>query len=271
MVNNVLYHCFSLLWHHVTAWNTGGEGIHSPRLFYLVRMVFRDSNRYYAWQSIERQRLAMLQSSQTIQVTDYGVGRTRSTLRRVNAIAQTGLSNRTAAELLFRLVMHMTGDEYRLQPHGPLNIIELGTSLGITTAYLAAADSRNRVVTFEGSDEIVALAKANWSHLGLQNIVLVQGNIDDTLYNYAREEIDFAFIDANHTGEATLRYFEIMASCIHPDGIVAIDDIRYSADMYAAWKQIIHHPKVTATMDLGNMGLVFFEPHLERKTYLLRI
>ena len=255
----------------MTAWNTSGEGIHSPRLFYLVRMLFRDSNRYYVWRLIEERRRAMLQSSQIIQVTDFGVGQSRPAKRKVGDIARNSLSDRRVAELLFRLVVHMTGSEYRLQSHGPLHIVELGTSLGITTAYLAAVDSQNRVVTFEGSEELAALAKANWEQLGLKNIVQVKGNIDDTLYNYAREEIDLAFMDANHTGEAMLRYFDILSSHISQDGIVAIDDIRYSPDMYKAWKQIVVHPKVTATMDLGDMGLVFFEPHLERKTYLLRI
>lgn len=44
-----LYHFWSYLKHVLTAWNTTGEGIHSPYLFHLVRFVLRDENTFYAF------------------------------------------------------------------------------------------------------------------------------------------------------------------------------------------------------------------------------
>ena len=64
----------SYIRHRLTSWNTGGEGVHSPYLFELVRMVIYDENRYYSWQDIENRRYAMLHAPKMLHVTDYGTG-----------------------------------------------------------------------------------------------------------------------------------------------------------------------------------------------------
>lgn len=261
-----------MLCHHLRAWNTGGEGIHSPRLFYIVRHLFYETARLYAWDAIEERRQAMLRAPKKLHIRDYGTGHDRDEL--VMHIAQKSVMERRDTQLLARLVHYMSGKEYLPERTRPLTIVELGTSLGLTTAYLAAVDSRNTVVSFEGSDEIAAMAQMNWQKLQLNNIRLEVGSIDDTLYDYARnarEKLDFVLMDANHTGEATLRYFAALAPLMDENGIVVIDDIRYSRDMYAAWQQITHTAGVTATMDLGKMGLVFFYPAVQQRTYYIRL
>ncbi|MCQ2342148.1 MAG: class I SAM-dependent methyltransferase [Paludibacteraceae bacterium] len=267
-----MFHFFSILLHRLTAWNTGGEGIHSPRLFYLVRHIFYDTARLYAWDDIEERRQAMLRAPKKIHIRDFGTGQDRDDL--VMHIAQNSVMKPSKAQLLSRIVNYMSGKEYVPERTDGLTIVELGTSLGLTTAYLASVDSRNRVVSFEGSDEIAQMATLNWQHLQLHNISLQIGPIDDTLHNYAKRahaRIDFVLIDANHTGAATLRYFEWLLPLMDTNGIIAIDDIRYSQDMYRAWKRIVSHEGVTATMDLGQMGLVFFYPKVQQKLYKLRI
>ena len=42
------YNTIGIIKHYLTAWNTGGENIHSPSLFYFVRMILYDKNQYYA-------------------------------------------------------------------------------------------------------------------------------------------------------------------------------------------------------------------------------
>lgn len=271
-MKKVFFSAISLVCHWLRAWNTGGEGIHSPRLFYLVRHLFYETARLYAWDGIEERRQAMLRAPKVVHIRDYGTGQDRDEL--VMHIAQKSVMEPRLAQLLARLVHYMTSREYMPERARPLHIVELGTSLGLTTAYMAAVDSRNTVTTFEGSEEIAAMAALNWQKLQLKNICPVIGNIDDTLFNYARntrEPIDFVLMDANHTGEATLRYFEALLPLMDENGIIAIDDIRYSQDMYAAWKKITQHAGVTATMDLGRLGLVFLYPSVQQKTYYIRL
>jgi len=266
-----MFRLFSRIVHYVRAWNTAGEGIHSPRLFYLVRHLFYETAQLYSWSAIEQRREAMLRAPKLLHIKDYGTGKDRNEL--VSSVAKHSVMSRHNAQLLARLVYYMSGQEYVMDRTRPLHILELGTSLGLTTAYLALADKKNQVVTFEGSDEIAAMAQLNWNKLGVKNIEQVLGPIDDTLYKYTRanNKLDFVLMDANHTAEATLRYFQWMAPLMDSDGVLVVDDIRYSRDMYNAWKTITKHKQVTATMDLGQMGLVFFCPQLQQRTYLLRI
>lgn len=267
-MKNTLYRIGAYLRHRLTAWNTGGEGIHSPYLFYLVRMLLYDQNAYYCFAPIERRRQSMLHTDKEIEITDFGSGAKEKGAvypRRIADIARTGLESPRVGQLLFRWIANLGHEAQR-----PLEIVELGTSLGITTAYLASADSRNRITTFEGSKAIAQVAQRNWDKLDLHNITLVEGDIDDTLYTYTRERVDVAYIDANHTEEATLRYFAYLVQFASEKSIFILDDIHYSPQMQRAWEQICRHPKVTSTMDLFHIGVVFFDPHYLHKNYKLR-
>ena len=178
--NTAIHRIWSFLRHQLTAWNTSGEAIHSPYLFHIVRFIMRDRNAFYCFEDIERQRGLLLRCEDSLDVVDYGsAGSPEGTHvdRRVCDIAARHLESPEVGQLLFRLVNYMGQHEGRA-----LEIMELGTSLGITTAYLASASSRNRVTTYEGSEEVLRVAQGIWRTLKLENIAWQQGNIDDTLY-----------------------------------------------------------------------------------------
>ncbi len=292
--NVYLYRVSSWLKHQLTARNTGGHGVHSPYLFEWVRMVMSDKNTYYVWDEIEEIRQEMLKDTRELEFVDYGSGGPLPTspskgrsanMRRLCDIAKGSLARRKDAQLLARLVGWLgrplltstsrggIGDEASEDRKG-LMIVELGTSLGVTTAYLAAMDSRNKVVTYEGCPAVAEVARANWEKLGLSNIACVVGEItvDSLQLTVDRlSGIDVAFIDANHTYEATLTYFNALASRVHEKSVVVVDDIHYNEDMEKAWKAICADERVTTTMDLYRMGLVFFDKHYWRKHYKMRI
>ena len=82
--------------------------------------------------------------------------------------------------------------------------------------------------------------------------------------------IDIVYIDANHTYDATLRYYEALQSRSHDKTIIVIDDIHHNPEMERAWQTIQRRDEVTTTMDFFDFGLVFFDPHYLRKNYRLR-
>lgn len=268
------YRLWSYARHWLTAWHTGGEGIHSPYLFYWVRHCLYDENQYYAFGAIERQRGGMLRSDKKVTVTDYGTGKGNAAVRRVRDIAASSLEKPKNAQTLFRLVQFLGDREWNSRPQeAGLNILELGTSLGITTAYLASPSARNRVVTLEGSGALAAIAKDNWKALGLKNIECVVGNVDDTLQT-ALEKLgraDLVFMDANHTEEATLRYWAAIKPCLGRKSVVVLDDIHWSKGMERAWRAIQDDARVTCTMDLYGMGMVFTDPAYLHRHYRLRV
>ena len=264
-MRQILYRVRAYLRHVLTAWNTTGEGIHSPYLFELVRFVLRDENTFYCFADIESRRWLLLACEDELDVVDFGSQGSpegKWVKRRVCDIAKDHLESAKIGQTLFRIV-HFLGQH---EKH-PLEILELGTSLGVTTAYLASVDSRNRVLTLEGSREVLRVAQGNWRALKLENIEWQEGNIDDTLYIYAREKLDVVFVDANHTYEATKRYVEYLLPRLTEKGVLIIDDIHYSPEMERAWNELKQDERVTTSIDLFHAGLLFVDPHYLKRHY----
>lgn len=245
--------------HRLTSRNTMGYGVHSPSLFQLVRYVLPDRTPYYCFSAIEDLRRDLLRRRDEIYVEDYGTG--HSGKRKVSDVARYSLKPSYEAQLLMRLAVATEAT----------TIIELGTSLGLTTAYLASAGKQVHVTTYEGSPELAKLAGQNWQKLGLDNITCVVGNIDDTLYKRSHAHVSMAFVDANHKGDAMWRYFEELKKGVGQSSLIVLDDIHADREMLDTWHRICQADGVTATIDLYSMGLVFFDSHLEKKTYKIRI
>ena len=278
----LIYRAKSWLKFRLTAWNTGGEGVHSPYLFEWVRMVMMDKNSFYIWGDIERCREKMLQDGRVLRFEDFGSGAKEKgevTKRRVSDLAKNSLTGKRYAQMLSRLVNWLgashslengSGTAYSLEFRG-LTIVELGTSLGVTTAYMAAMDSRNRVVTFEGCEAVANMARENWKALNINNIECRVGEIDAEQLTRDIEHLDVAFIDANHTYASTCKYFDVLAGKVHEKSVIVVDDIHHSKEMEQAWKAICADARVTSTIDLYQMGLVFFDKHYWRRNYKMRL
>ena len=271
----LIYRAKSWLKFRLTAWNTGGEGVHSPYLFEWVRMVMMDKNSFYIWGDIERCREKMLQDGRVLRFEDFGSGAKEKgevTERRVSDLAKNSLTGKRYAQMLSRLVNWLGQKQERKDG---LVIVELGTSLGITTAYLAAMDSKNKVVSYEGCEAVAAVAKENWKRLNISNIECVVGGITADSLQMAvdrmSEQVDVAFIDANHTYASTCKYFDVLAGKVHEKSVIVVDDIHHSKEMEQAWKAICADARVTSTIDLYQMGLVFFDKHYWRRNYKMRL
>ena len=271
----LIYRAKSWLKFRLTAWNTGGEGVHSPYLFEWVRMVMMDKNSFYIWGNIERCREKMLQDGRVLRFEDFGSGAKEKgevTERRVSDLAKNSLTGKRYAQMLSRLVNWLGQKQERKDG---LVIVELGTSLGITTAYLAAMDSKNKVVSYEGCEAVAAVAKENWKRLNISNIECVVGEITADSLQMAvdrmSEQVDVAFIDANHTYASTCKYFDVLAGKVHEKSVIVVDDIHHSKEMEQAWKAICADARVTSTIDLYQMGLVFFDKHYWRRNYKMRL
>lgn len=302
LVRTGIYRVKSWIKHQLTARNTGGHGIHSPYLFEWVRLVMADKNSYYAWGKIEECRERMLADKREVAFVDYGSGAKtgvgsseRSDKRKVCDIAKGSLARKKYAQMLARLVnwlgrplltshseaVHGTSvvgsparggsGDGQLAVGDGLTIVELGTSLGVTTAYMAAVDSRNKVVTYEGCPAVAEIAKANWKILGINNIECVVGDINVEKLDKELGRVDVAFVDANHTYAGTRAYVNILLKKMHAKSVLVVDDIHHSAEMERAWQEICADERVTSTMDLYQMGLVFFDKHYWKRHYVMKL
>ena len=248
------------------------HSLHSPFLFLLYTQIIRTENRREpVFLPFRALRKALRQNRQTIAITDFGAV-PRSAGSKVNASQQRAIgdiarhSQKPArfGRLLFRLIRHFRAK----------TIVDLGTSLGLTTAYLAEAARPHdgRVLTFEGCPQTAAVARHNIEQLGIGNVDVVVGNIDETLAQQIADlaPIDVVFFDANHRYEPTVRYFETCLKKKHNDTIFVFDDIHWSDEMEQAWAYIRHHPSVRVTVDLFWVGLVFFRHEQPKQDFVLR-
>jgi predicted O-methyltransferase YrrM len=206
---------------------------------------------------VESLRLDLLRDHTELEVEDLGAGSTKSTHRKISVIVSKTAKNRKYARLLFRIA--------NLFPHS--NIIELGTSLGISAAYLASANKSATLHTIEGAPAIANKARENFEKLGLSNIHSYTGNFDDLLPSVLEKAspISIAFIDGNHLKDPTIRYFRQLSQHIKEDSILIFDDIHWSKGMEEAWKEIKSSKIVTLSIDLFFLGLIFFRKDFKVK------
>lgn len=236
----------------LTASNGKGHGIHSPFVFDLVSKVFNDKTPYPAYQPIEGLRSSLERQPGTIPTDDFGAGSSKPEgyERRLSDIAKNALKPPRFGQLFYRMARY----------YKPGVALELGTSLGITTAYLAEGNEQGRVITMEGAPGIAAAARQHFKQLGLDRIELIEGNFDDTLGPLLSTlpSLDLAYIDGNHRLEPTLRYYRQMQPLLHTDSILIFDDIHWSPEMEAAWEALRKDPRVTCSVDLFYIGMLFF-------------
>jgi predicted O-methyltransferase YrrM len=239
------------------------HGIHSPFVFDLYVNTIKNSTHYYGYSAAEAIREEMLNDKRMIPVKDLGAGSHSGMdhFRLVKKIARTAVKNKKYSRLLFRLANHFEAK----------CILEIGTSLGITSAYLAIARPKSQVFTIEGCPETRKIALQNFEKAELQNIVSLEGNFDDVLPRLLkdRQTLDLVFFDGNHRKEPTLRYFNQCLENIHNESVFVFDDIYWSPGMAAAWEQIKAHPAVTVSIDLFQLGIVFFRKEQVKQHFVL--
>ncbi|MBT33710.1 MAG: SAM-dependent methyltransferase [Thalassobius sp.] len=242
---------------------TNAHGIHSPFVFKLYNEVINSEKYFYAFDDIEDLRMDLLVSSKVIEVKDFGAGSKvfKSNQRSVSKMAKYALSDEKTGQMLFRLIEFLK----------PETIFELGTSLGINTLYLAKAWTQGKVTTFEGCPETLKIAQQNFEKLKA-NIHTVEGNIDETLPEELKkhDKVDFVFFDANHRKSATLKYFHACLEKVDENTVFVFDDIYWTKDMGEAWDEIKNHHEVMLSIDLFDLGLVFFRKNQPKQHFLLR-
>jgi predicted O-methyltransferase YrrM len=251
--------------YRLKALNGKGHGMHSPFVFRFILDVLNNRNGYKMPAAVNSLRAALLKDHTTLRVKELGAGsrRANGADRRISDIARSAVKPRKYTELLYRLAHH-----YR-----PQHMVELGTSLGVTTAALAMAVPEGRVVTIEGSPEVRAAAVKNFERLGIANIESVEGNFDDVLHGVLKKmpRVDLAFIDGNHRYAPTMRYFQTIMAHAGNETVLVFDDIHWSAEMEKAWADIKSDGRVRCTVDLFFIGIVWLRSEFkERQHFMIR-
>jgi predicted O-methyltransferase YrrM len=249
--------------YYINAKNGKGHGIHSPFILDFTQQVLNKKKLPNSPNQIEVFRRQLKNNHNLIQIEDFGAGSRviKHNTRKVATVAKSSLKPFKYSVLIAKMVAH----------YKPNIIVEFGTSLGITTAYMAKAASNANVYTIEGSPAIAELANENFETLGLNNVYTLVRNFDVVLPNLLQQfkTVDFAFIDGNHRFEPTHNYFHLLLPKINEHSILVFDDIHWSKEMEQAWQNIQNHDAVSATNDLFFVGIVVFKKAFNQKQHFI--
>ena len=260
MINSQLLK--SYIKHRLTAKTR--HGIHSPFVYNLVDKVIYDFKPRTDYKQIEQLRKSLLSDEREITITDLGAGShiNNNKKKLVRQLAKNALKPKKLAQLIYRIS----------NDNKPKNIIELGTCLGLTTAYLAKAMPEANIISIEGCPQTAEIARENLTKLEIDNVRLLTGNFDTVFPGIINEtdSLDFVFVDGNHRKEATLNYFNWCLSKVNDNTVLIFDDIYWSKGMKEAWEEIKSNPRVSVTIDLFWIGLVYFKTDQEKEHFRIK-
>ena len=238
------------------------HGVHSPFVYDLITKCFYDKTIHPEYEQLKSYRSNLLKSDAFISVEDFGAGSTvfKSNERKVADLTKVAGASKSESELLYRIARYFN----------PKSVLELGTSLGISTYTISSAVPDENVITVEGSKSIFEWNKQNTSKYNLENTEFVNALFDDYLKELdSSKHFDFIYIDGNHTYEATIKYFEILKKHTHKDSVIIFDDIHWSEEMDKAWKEIVADKDVTLSIDTFHFGMVFFRTEQYNKEHFV--
>lgn len=243
--------------------STNEHGVHSPFVFNLVTQCFYTKTDPTLKQQFLNYKKLLHNNQNEIEVTDFGAGSIffKSNKRRIRAIAKNAGITLKRAELLLRLVQYFK----------PNSILELGTSLGLSTYCLNLGNPQATIVTLEGCPETSKIA-ADQLQLFRVNSDIKTGNFEETLpFLLLNKTYDLIYIDGNHQKEPTISYFNQCLKSIHNDSILIFDDIHWSKEMEEAWEIIKKNPMVTVSIDTYQWGIVFFRKEQQKEHFIIRV
>lgn len=264
------YRCKALLRYLLVA--RSRYRVHSPFVYDFIRHILRGKTDESSEAKVRAYRQALSNDHNALLKTRQGAHSNhlfpvRKTVAQESA--KSGISLKYG-RVLMRLIQH-----YQLS-----NILELGTSLGIGTTYLALGQKtlpHRKLISLEGCPATHAKASAHFQAFWGQapefaHVSLQKGSFEEQL-PFALNQFDrlnLLFLDGDHRYESVLENFQACSEKASANAIFVIDDIHWSKAMEEAWHVIQQMPKVTLTIDLFQMGLVFFNPRLSGEHFVLR-
>ena len=258
-----LHHLPGFLKHYLTSGNE--HSVHSPFVFDLLTKCIYAKKSHTGFLRIEALREKLIHDTHKIKTVDLGAGSAfdkKPVERTIRDVVRRFAKSPRYCRLLYRLTEYLK----------PGVMIELGTSLGISAMYQAAGNNKGTLYSIEGCTETAEIARNNIREAGYANVEVRTGNFDDALPVLLHElpTVSYAFIDGNHTHEATMRYFKLLSAKVNDDSLLVFDDINWSHGMKRAWDEIKSDDRVTIAINLYFLGIVFFNTSFSKQDFRLR-
>ncbi|MFC2112270.1 O-methyltransferase [Bacteroidota bacterium] len=240
-----------------------GRGIHPPFAYNFTReVVFGEVNAEL--KRIEELRKSLLVKRNKVRVSDKGAGsrKIKGEERRSGDVVRHTAVGTKKGQLLGRIAVSL----------GFPLILELGTGTGFSSMYMGMACPFSKVLTCEGSQTIADLARGNIQQMEINNIEVHNDDFANWLpriLNQFSGEM-LVFIDGDHRGEKMMEYCDMIINSGNNKKVIILDDIHWSTDMYQAWKKLIKKDKVSLSLELFNIGIIFLSYPVQQNNFIIR-
>ena len=239
--------------------------IHSPFVYQLVNEVFRDKEKFTDFSRLNRIHKRYAKRVDRIETMDFGSGsggkEFKVKITSVGKIVKKRTHSQKQLEFLYRMAQYFK----------PATILEFGTAAGISTNYLAMGSPTSRLITMEGCMGLASVAEKNFKKRELK-VELEVGEFDAIIDHVLEgiDQLDMVFVDGNHRKKPTIDYFEKCAKLATENSVFMFDDIHWSPGMQSAWNTIKKDKRVSVTIDLFWVGLVFFKTDITKQDFVVR-
>ena len=221
----------------------GGHGVHSPFVFDLITKVIEEKRQYYCYEQLNTVRRQLQQSDDKITYNNR-----ESTIK---TILNKYCFSEREDKFLFRLANYFK----------PETILVSDSDLGLAPLYVTSYSKDTHCIVIEPEISVVSFAR-NLTNKYASSPINIYDCISGKLNLSEENKIDLIIWDykSSETIEKLLPY-------TNDDSIIVLSGIRASSKDKKIWDTICAHNKVSVTIDLLNLGVVFFNPKLHRKTY----
>jgi predicted O-methyltransferase YrrM len=262
-MNSHLKFALKYLKYYFFAKHKKGQGIYSSFILDVIFKVFRNNRKDNKVIEVFDIYDTYKQNKNILSFKEIGAGTNYNTTKNISIgqITKRSSVNKKYGKLIYDLIRYFK----------PNNILEIGSSVGISAAYISQAAPKANFKSIEGVGEKIEIAKQIALEIN-QNTEFILGNFDKILKSVLEkyEKLDFVFFDGNHKKENTLEYFNLCLNKIHEDTVFVFDDIHWSEEMEEAWEEIKSHSKVRVSVDIFRMGLIFFKKELSKENYVVK-
>jgi predicted O-methyltransferase YrrM len=238
--------------------------IHSPFVFDLISNILPHQPSLMGLR-FEQLRKNLKPAQQQVCFEDLGAGfggkESKMTCKPLGYLVRRSARTRPEGELLYRLA--------RFQQ--PKRCLELGTHLGFSGLYqMAGLEKDARFITIEGAQEVAEIARSHFNHFGYQPEQHI-GDFSEvlSLLDLETYKPDWVLLDGNHRYEATLSYARMILPHMPAGSIMILDDIYWSEGMRRAWVELAAEPRVSVSLDLFHLGLLFIERNQAKEHFRL--
>lgn len=238
-------------------------GVHSPFVYSFITKGLADKDAELE-QKVATCRNHFYKSKEKIKVTDYGAGSKFNSNRErsVSTLVKTAGIGKRKGRRLYQTLRYFRVNQ----------ILEIGTSLGVATAYMSHACPNSNITTLEGCPETARLAQEQFDKFQLSNIRLIEGEFSKTLpLALEKAQYELIYFDGNHLKKPTLDYFYQCLNHKTESSIFIFDDIHWSEEMEEAWELIKCNDEVSLSIDTFYWGMIFFKKERVKQHFTIRI